>query len=150
MLNTLSFGSKWKGLLFENPPLRIGPKTPPLAADDGREGLEEEQVVAKEDLRLKLRDILAGLQARDSVLPDRPALPRVPLVLLSGFNTVQTSATVRALRSLNLRGGVDQSTSPMFAVAVPKALDKTLRVLIEEIEGDHLELKASQPPPTSG
>jgi len=94
-------------------------------------------VLAESDLRLRLRDILADLPARDSVLPDRPASARVPLILLSGFNTVQTSATVRAVRALELRGE-DATQRPMFAVAVPKALSKTLRVLIDELEGDHL------------
>lgn len=102
-------------------------------------------VLAESDLRLRLRDILAELPSRDSVLPDRPAAPRVPLVLLSGFNTVQTSATVRAVRALELRGGLDAQQRPMFAVAVPNALSKTLRVLIDELEGDHRE----NAPPTS-
>lgn len=93
-------------------------------------------VLAESDLRLRLRDILADLPARDSVLPDRPASARVPLILLSGFNTVQASATVRAVRALELRG--EDATQLMFAVAVPKALSKTLRVLIDELEGDHL------------
>ena len=59
------------------------------------------------------------------------------LVLLSGFSTTQTSATVRALRALDLRGGEDGAQKPMFAVVVPNALTKTLRVLIDEIDGDH-------------
>jgi hypothetical protein len=96
-------------------------------------------VLADVDLRLRLRDVLATLSARDSVLPDRLASPRVPLVLLSGFNTVQTSATVRAVRALDLRGGLDNRQKPMLAVAVPNALDKTLRILIEELEGDQRE-----------
>ena len=80
----------------------------------------------------------AKLDERDSVLPDRPCLPVVPLVMLSGFSTTQTSATVRALRSADLRGGENGDAQPMFAVAVPKALSKTLRILIDEIQGDHL------------
>lgn len=93
-------------------------------------------VLAKSDLRLRLRDILATLPARDSVIPEQPSTPAVPLVLLSGFSSVQTSATVRALQRLDLRGGVELQR-PMFAVAVPNALDKTLGILLEEIEGDH-------------
>jgi len=96
-------------------------------------------VLAKGDLRLRLRDILARLPERDSVLPDRPCIPKVPLVMFSGFNTVQTSAAVRALRALELRGGLGGEQRPMFAVAVPNALDKTLETLIDELEGDHLE-----------
>ena len=75
---------------------------------------------------------------RDSELPDQPASTRAPLILLSGFSTVATSATVRAIRSTGLRGGSDGSQQPMFAVAVPNALDKPLTVLIEELEGDHM------------
>ena len=95
-------------------------------------------VLGRSDLRLRLRDILAQLDARDSVLPEQPSTPRAPLVLLSGFSTVATSATVRAVRALGLTGGATGDARPMFAVAVPNALDKSLRVLIEEIEGDHL------------
>ena len=65
---------------------------------------------------------------------------RVPLILLSGFNTVQTSLTVRSLSAMGLVGGTER-TRPMFAAAVPRALDKTLRVLCDELEGDH---KANQ------
>ena len=95
-------------------------------------------VLAQADLRMQLRDVLARLEERDSVLPERPCAPRVPLVLLSGFSTTQTSAMVRALRGTGLRGGEGGQRSPMFAVAVPNALSKTLRVLIDELEGDHL------------
>ena len=94
-------------------------------------------VLDRSDLRRRLRDILAQLDERDSVLPNQPSNPRAPLILLSGFSTVATSATVRAVRALGLTGG-SKDVSPMFAVAVPKALDKPLSVLIEEIEGDHL------------
>ena len=95
-------------------------------------------VLGRGDLRLKLRDVLAQLQARDSELPDQQASLRAPLILLSGFSTVATSATVRALRSIGLRGGSDGSRRPMFAVVVPNALDKPLTVLIDELEGDHM------------
>lgn len=94
-------------------------------------------VLAQGDLRLPLRRILSELNNRDSILPDRPLQPNVPLVLLSGFSTVAVSSTVRSLRALELRGGKGQS-KPMFAVVVPNALDKSLKVLIDEIEGDHL------------
>ena len=60
------------------------------------------------------------------------------LVMLSGFSTVATSATVRAVRAAGLTGGRDAKQRPMFAVAVPRALDKSLRVLLEELEGDHV------------
>merc|ERR1712224_387212 len=95
--------------------------------------------LAADDLQLRLRDVLATIKARDSVLPDKPASPRVPLVMFSGFNTVQTSATVRAVRALNLRGGLDDQQRLMLAVVVPNAMNKTLHVLIGELEGDHRE-----------
>lgn len=94
-------------------------------------------VLDQSDLRLKLRDVLATLPDRNFVLPDRPAQPRVPLVLLSGFSTVATSAAVRAIGRLGLRGGSD-NVRPMFAAAVPNALDKPWTMLLEELEGDHL------------
>lgn len=94
-------------------------------------------VVRQADLRRPLRDLLADLEERDSVMPEKPAQPRAPLIMLSGFAPVATSATVRALRSLGLRGGTS-GVRPMFAVAVPNALSKTLEILIDEIEGDHL------------
>jgi len=87
---------------------------------------------------VKLRDVLTNLEERDAVLPSQPARVRYPLVLLSGFSTVQTSATVKAVSALGLRGGQDEMR-PMFAVAVPKSLDKRLGVLCEELESDHYE-----------
>ena len=98
-------------------------------------------VLSKSDLRLRLREVLANIDERDSVLPGIPAQPRVPLVLLSGFPSVAVSATVRALRGLELTGG-GENVRPMFAVAVPNALDKSFSMLIDEIEGDHIALSA--------
>jgi len=97
-------------------------------------------VLSQEDFGrgVRLRDVLAQVIQRDSEIPLRPAAPRFPLILLSGFSAVQTSATVRAIGSLGLRGGAPPGTRPMFAAAVPKSLDKTLRALCDEIEGDHL------------
>ena len=102
-------------------------------------------VLSKADLRLRMREVLAGLSERDSVLPDTPASVSVPLILLSGFTTTATSATVRAVRALGLTGGRDDAR-PMFAVAVPNALDKSFGLLIEEIKGDHLALKPKDEP----
>lgn len=97
-------------------------------------------VLSQDDFKrgVRLRDVLAQMKERDSELPPRPALPRIPLILLSGFSAVQTSATVRAIGSLGLRAGAPPGVRPMFAAAVPNALDKTLRALCDEIEGDHL------------
>jgi len=87
---------------------------------------------------VRLRDVLAQVKERDSEIPLRPAALKVPLILLSGFSTVQTSATVCAIGSLGLLGGAPPGVRPMFAAAVPNSLDKTLRALCDEIEGDHL------------
>ena len=113
---------------------------------DGQMSYVPIAVVSKSDMRLRLRDVLADLKARDSVLPDEPCLPRVPLVLLSGFSTVATSATVRAITSRGVSGGKDDKQRPMFAVAVPNALDKSLSVLIDEIQGDHLANSGNEAP----
>ena len=93
-----------------------------------------------------LRSLLAALGERDSVLPDKAARVTVPLVLLSGFSTVQTSLAVRRLRALGLVGGASGREPPMFAVAVPNSLDKSLRMLCEEIEGDHRARQARAKP----
>ena len=93
-----------------------------------------------------LRSLLAALGERDSVLPDKAARVTVPLVLLSGFSTVQTSLAVRCLRALGLVGGASGREPPMFAVAVPNSLDKSLRMLCEEIEGDHRARQARAKP----
>ena len=108
---------------------------------------------------LRLRDVLARLDERDGVLPPKPMQLRVPLVLVSGFSPVQTSLAVRSIRALGVMGQAAPQQSgfrwpwdeapaaaesapaakkPMFAAAVPKALDKPLSVLCEELEGDHL------------
>ena len=108
-------------------------------------------VLAQGDLRLRLRDILSNVKERDSVIPNQPVKPQVPLILFSGFNTVQTSAAVKAIRALDLRGGRANKEQPMLAVAVPNALDKTLRMLITELQGDHRELLARRDdPPEEG
>ena len=89
-------------------------------------------------------------------------MSRTPLVLLSGFSPVQTSLAVRKIRALGLQSRA-QAPEPagfrwpwereaddteatastfrslMFAAVVPKALDKPLRVLCDELEGDHAE-----------
>ena len=47
------------------------------------------------DMRLRLRDVLAQLSERDSVVPAEPMRLRVPLIMISGFSPVQTSLAVR-------------------------------------------------------
>ncbi|KAL1518475.1 hypothetical protein AB1Y20_002766 [Prymnesium parvum] len=127
--------------------------------------------------RVLLQDVLAQLTERDSTLPDRPAAVAVPLVLMSGFSTVQASAAVRAISRRGLRGGGapaaargtgfsglvhslmrfgagppeqreerrhEPRVAPMLAVVVPNALEKPLCVLIEELEGDHMENRRAE------
>jgi hypothetical protein len=106
-------------------------------------------VLSQSDLRYQLRDVLARLDERDSVLPDRPCVPAVPLVLLSGFSATQTSAMVRALRAADLLGGEGGKQRPMFAAVVPNALTKTLRMLIDEIDGDRRANAEQGAPPGS-
>ena len=91
-------------------------------------------MLADGDLRLRLRDVLATISLRDSILPDKPASPRVPVVIFSGFSTVQTSLAVRAVRGLRLRAGPDEQHGLALAVAVPNSLGKPFHVLLEELE----------------
>ena len=46
--------------------------------------------------------MLTQLNARDSVVPAEPMRLRTPLIMVSGFSPVQTSLTVRRIRSLGL------------------------------------------------
>lgn len=101
------------------------------------------------DLRVSLRAVLTELEARDSVLPQTPARVRVPLVLMCGFSTVQTSATVAAIRQIGLSGGCDEPERPMFAVVVPNALEKRLGALCQELEGDHFANARKEAPTQS-
>ena len=94
-------------------------------------------VLADDDLRLRVRDVLATISSRDSILPDKPASPRVPVVIFSGFSTVQTSLAVRAVRGLGLRGG--RQGGLILAVAVPNSLSKPFHLLLEELEDDFRE-----------
>jgi hypothetical protein len=96
-------------------------------------------VLDRADLNTPLVELLGQLATRDSVIPDSPVRPRAPLVLLSGFSTIATSAVVKAVRQLGLTGGQDGLQRPMFAAAVPKALPKPLSTLLGELEGDHFE-----------
>ena len=95
--------------------------------------------LAEADVPLRLRDVLATISARDSILPDRPAAPRVPVVIFSGFSAAHTSAAVKAVRGLGLRVGPDGRQGLIMAVAVPNALSKPFHVLLEELEGDFRE-----------
>jgi len=115
--------------------------------------------LAQADMLRSLRDVLAQLNERDGVIPEEPIRLSTPLVLLSGFSTAQTSLMVRAIRHMGLQGrsqpeptwrwpwvfpgagsGADgKLVEPMFAVAVPRGMDKPLSILCEEIEGDYQE-----------
>ena len=72
-----------------------------------------------------------------------------PVVLMSGFSTVQTSATVAAIRQIGLSGGYDEPERPMFAVVVPNALEKRLGALCQELEADHFANARKEAPTQS-
>jgi len=98
-------------------------------------------VIGKVDLTqgTTLGKVLSELQERDSVLPDEEAQLKIPLVLFSGFLPLQVSGLIKAIVGSGIRGGMPgMEVPPMCAIAVPKAMDKTLLQLCEEIEGDHL------------
>jgi hypothetical protein len=60
-------------------------------------------------------------------------------VLFSGFLPLQVSGLIKAIVGSGIRGGEPgMAVPPMCAIAVPKAMDKTIRQLCDEIEGDHL------------
>ena len=102
-------------------------------------------VLVQTDLRRRLRDVLAELDERDSVLPVRALSIRNPLVIFSGLNSVELSATLRVVSPALRAQRPPDAPRPMFATAVPRALDKRLSVLCEEIEGDHAAAEANRP-----
>jgi hypothetical protein len=81
---------------------------------------------------------------RDCEIPDEVATMKVPLVLISGLTPVQVSGCVKAIVGSGIKGGVPGAeAAPMCAIAVPKALDKSMAQLIDELCGDHM---ANAPP----
>jgi len=98
-------------------------------------------VLGKGDMddRTTLADVLGDMRERNLVLPDEALELHMPLVLLSGFTPLQCSATIKAITNSGIRGGKNGAMNqPMCAVAVPKAMSKTVSQLVEEIEGDAL------------
>ena len=102
-------------------------------------------VLEEADMRRRLRDVLAELDERDSVLPTRALKIRNPLVVFSGLNSVELSATLRTVSPALRAQRPPDAPSTMFATAVPRSLDKRLDVLCEEIEGDHAAAEANRP-----
>ncbi|EKX52226.1 hypothetical protein GUITHDRAFT_161344, partial [Guillardia theta CCMP2712] len=99
-------------------------------------------VLGKEDFDGKtlLKDVVSTLSERDSVLPDEPAQLKFPMIMISGLNPIQVSACVKAIVASGIKGGIPGGTfhTPMCALVVPKAMDKSMVQLLDEVEGDHL------------
>jgi len=94
------------------------------------------RVLAKADLQKPLKDILENLQAMDAVMPeegDDAQLTR-PLLLFSGWDPERMIAAVKKLRGLVALRRL--KTEPMAAMAVPRAMEKKLTFLVDEIQGD--------------
>eukprot|EP00290_Baffinella_frigidus_P006474 CAMPEP_0180139650 /NCGR_PEP_ID=MMETSP0986-20121125/13686_1 /TAXON_ID=697907 /ORGANISM="non described non described, Strain CCMP2293" /LENGTH=187 /DNA_ID=CAMNT_0022081847 /DNA_START=13 /DNA_END=577 /DNA_ORIENTATION=- len=87
----------------------------------------------------RLKDLLQVMSERDCVIPERSPSLSVPLVLMSGLTPVQVSGCVKAIIASGIKGGIlGLEATPMCAIAVPKAMDKTMGQLIEELCGDHM------------
>lgn len=94
------------------------------------------RVLAKNDLERTMEEVIASFADEDAVLPPEGSEVRVgrPLLLFSGWEPEPMLAAVREFRRLaSLRR---LRSEPMVAMAVPRAARKSMRQLIEEIEGD--------------
>ena len=88
-------------------------------------------VLEEADLRRRLRDVLAELDERDSVLPTRALKIRNPLVVFSGLNSVELSATLRTV-SPALRASREYrrvSSSSTTSGCVPPSTRRAVRTV---------------------
>jgi len=94
------------------------------------------RVLGESDLDKTLGDVLSTMQAMDAVMPqegDDARLAR-PLLLFSGWQSEAMLGVVRKFRSLFALRRI--AVEPLMAVAVPRAIRKPMRQLVEEIQGD--------------
>ncbi|CAJ1387976.1 unnamed protein product [Effrenium voratum] len=109
----------------------VGPLLEETAAEPGM----PVRVLSEEDMDRSLEEVLSSLPEMDSVLPEMGAEARLarPVVLFSGWPPEPMLKAVRQLRGLAAQKALRES---MSAMAVPRAMSKSLRQLVEEIKGD--------------
>jgi hypothetical protein len=96
-------------------------------------------------LDMSMQDALQGIAKKslqDRYQPAPPgALPAIgmPPIVMSLFSGFRNDEMLQAFQILSSECYQEAQISPACAKAVPKAMEKTLRQVIEEIGGDHRE-----------
>lgn len=111
----------------------------PEPSSGRRPGHVPVRVIAQSDLTKPLEDVLNTFGSMDAVLPDEGDDVRLqrPLLLFSGWSAEAMFFAVRRFREMVALRQVRQE--PMAAMAVPRAMRKTMQQLVEEIAGDFAE-----------
>lgn len=91
-------------------------------------------VLSQSDMTEPLRKALVGLAERDCVIPVAPAQVASPFVLLSGLEQQALQGIVAMLVQARDAGSIPKGVA--FAVAVPRAMDKTLAQIYREVADD--------------
>lgn len=94
------------------------------------------RVLSQGDLDRPLGEVLETIQSMDGVMPelgDDARLKR-PLLIFSGWLPEKMLDAVRKFRNMVALRQV--SNAPMAAMAVPRAVNKLVRQLVEEIDSD--------------
>mmetsp|Transcript_17361 Transcript_17361/g.54918 ORF Transcript_17361/g.54918 Transcript_17361/m.54918 type:complete len:124 (-) Transcript_17361:138-509(-) len=97
------------------------------------------RVLAQSDLDRSLAEVLETIHSMDAVMPeegDDAQLPR-PFLLFSGWPPDKMLYAVRKFRDMVALRQVQQE--PMAAMAVPRAVGKAVRQLVDEIHEDFKE-----------
>lgn len=91
-------------------------------------------VLSQTDMKEPLRKALVGLAERDCIIPAVPAQVASPLVLFSGLGQQALQGIVAMLVQARNAGSIPKDVA--FAVAVPRAVDKTLAQIYREVADD--------------
>jgi hypothetical protein len=99
-----------------------------------QQGLVPIVVLTQAEMRQPLREVLKGMLARDCVIPATPASVQSPLVLFSGLEEEALRSVVGTLAQARTAGLVPRDV--VFACAVPRAMDKSVGAIYNEVLGD--------------
>lgn len=99
-----------------------------------QQGLVPIVVLTQAEMRRPLREALKDMLTRDCVIPSTPASVQSPLVLFSGLEQQALRNVVGTLVQARTVGLVPADT--VFVCAVPRAMDKNIGTIYDEVIGD--------------
>ncbi|KAJ1638267.1 hypothetical protein T492DRAFT_946108 [Pavlovales sp. CCMP2436] len=91
-------------------------------------------VLAQTEMGQPLRKALEDMDSRDCVIPASPARVEAPLILFSGLEQARLHGIVATLVQARRAGSLPRDLA--FALAVPRALDKRVAQIYEEVVDD--------------